>query len=267
LQVAELHPSSAQPFDASDMDAAAFRLALNRELAALIPRNNLHNTRHSATCFKYARRRVSGKKQRLCRFRFPRRLVPKSVIENKQVRLQRHHHWVNAFNPVISAACRCNTDIRFLMSGPDAKGAMYYICDYITKRSLTTHNAYTLAHLALRKQEAAESLRGAVNPDKRSAALITRCLNQMVSVQERSSAEVINVLMGYDDHFAVDCFVPLYLPNFVKPIDFHFHNVRRMAASKLAASKLDPTLEPSVDGVDTVDDTMSLVAHDLLLLP
>src|ERR1700712_4178327 len=48
----------------------------------------------------------------ICRFLFPRPLVPESMVtEEGYIRMERNHQFVNKYNPVIASAIRCNHDV------------------------------------------------------------------------------------------------------------------------------------------------------------
>jgi hypothetical protein len=198
-------------------------------LRKFIPLANVHSKRHTGTCYKYSKKNSSGKTKLKCRFRFPRKLEPCTRwTDKKQIRLRRHSRWVNAFNSTISACTLCNTDGRFLLSGPDAKGACYYCTDYITKRALTTCNLYTLTANAVRKHDLAVQAdpyhQRATDAAAASRSLIVRSMNAFTAQQERSAPEVANILLGNRDHFPYDYFVPLYLPNWTKPLDRYYES-------------------------------------------
>jgi hypothetical protein len=219
------------PFDASHMTSSEFMVALKERSALIAKKAQYHKPTHTATCYKYAPSRASKDVKARCRFGFPRKLIPQSCIiiggskrRAWQLTLRRRHRWVNTYNHILSAALSCNVDITFLLSGADAKASVCYATDYITKRSKQTHNNYMYAYLALRRSEAADMMTSSsgAHASKRVASMITRCLNQFVGAQERSAAEIFNVLLGYKDHFTNESFVPLFIPNYVKQLDWAF---------------------------------------------
>jgi hypothetical protein len=122
------------------MRPTEFQSALNKDSNDVAARVQMH--KHSATCTKYKRinrlPRVSpqcataAKDQHqddepallqtqfgarsvldVCRFLFPRPLVPESrITENGLIRMKRNHQFVNKYNPVIASAIRCNHDAK-----------------------------------------------------------------------------------------------------------------------------------------------------------
>jgi hypothetical protein len=236
------HPSMLAPFDAAGMSDRSFVQRLENDLALVIPKNNMHKREHTSSCWKFAKRKKKdGNSKRACRFNFPRRLAPVEsfLTDELQLVLRRTHQYVNAFNPMVSALCRCNTDIRFLPSGRDAKDAIWYVTDYITKKKLTTHNTYVYAFLALHKQELADASQTVpAAAERRSATMITRLLNQLVAAAERSAAEVALVMCGHNDYLCSDVFVPLFLPNYLRVVDGHFKSTTEEVDTVSASSDL-----------------------------
>jgi hypothetical protein len=67
----------------------------------------------------------------VCRFLFPRPLVPRSHVTIEGfIRMQRNHQYVNKYNPVISSAIRCNHDVNFTPSSPKVLAAIYYMTNW-----------------------------------------------------------------------------------------------------------------------------------------
>jgi hypothetical protein len=94
----------------------------------------------------------------VCRFLFPRPLIPKSLVTDKGViKMQRNHQYINKYNPVISSSIRCNHDVNFTPSSPKVLAAIYYMTNYMTK-SQTDRGQLVLAAAVLKKaQEVAEA--------------------------------------------------------------------------------------------------------------
>ncbi|KAI9058819.1 hypothetical protein FKP32DRAFT_1549698, partial [Trametes sanguinea] len=80
-----------------------------------------------------------------CRARFPRELVPETQVDlnSGALRFQKRDAWINTYNPVLSAALRCNTDVTCLLSGTQVRAIIAYVTDYVTKSSLSTHTFFT----------------------------------------------------------------------------------------------------------------------------
>jgi hypothetical protein len=58
------------------------------------------------------------------------------------------------YNPVITFLMKCNTDVKFVGSGDDAKAFIYYVTDYITKAPLFLHAGLTALAYAITQGEA-----------------------------------------------------------------------------------------------------------------
>jgi hypothetical protein len=145
------------------MAPAEFQEALDIDSNNVAARVQMHT--HSKTCTKYqnkgARPRTKAKSvpivhiegmatdadsplhrshtqnqslSQICRFLFPRPLVPESIVtEEGYIRMERNHHFVNKYNPVIASAIRCNHDVNFTPSSPKVLAAVYYMTNYATK--------------------------------------------------------------------------------------------------------------------------------------
>ena len=275
------------PFDAKGMTESMFAAAVEATLAEFIPTANVHSRKHHPTCFKFSKQKAAAAaeagRKLTCRFRFPRKLEIVSRWNDKQqLRLRRHNKWVNPFHPVVSAAVLCNTDLRFLLSGTDCKGAAYYCSEYITKRTDTTNNTYTFAQAAVHRHEEAlkkDPQRAERSTDLTNAkSVMQRCLNQFVAGAERSAPEVANILLGNSDHFAWDFFIPLFLRSFLDhlrdecklPVDGEQHTVPGEPTATLVRKRLPSlgalSLTLACGAVQSVEvhDGVSSVHSDLL---
>ncbi len=158
------------------MTPTEFQSALDKDSNDVAARVQMH--KHSATCTKYQRingvPRVSprstaavkdqdpedqpallqtqfGALLNVCRFLFPRPLVPESrITENGLIRMTRNHQFVNKYNPVIASAIRCNHDINFTPSSPRILASIFYMTNYATK-SQTDRGQLVLATAVLKK--------------------------------------------------------------------------------------------------------------------
>ncbi|THU92747.1 hypothetical protein K435DRAFT_556159, partial [Dendrothele bispora CBS 962.96] len=93
--------------------------------------------RHKPTCY------IKGSK---CRFDFPHEYISESYYDEKtnSIIIRCLDPWVNPHNPFILVCTRHNHDIKCILSGKAAKGAMFYITDYITKMEMSTAEMYSL---------------------------------------------------------------------------------------------------------------------------
>ena len=70
----------------------------------------------------------------VCRFLFPRPLVPESTVTDRGViKMIRNHQFVNKYNPVISSAIKYNYNVNFTSSLPKVLAAVFYITNYAIK--------------------------------------------------------------------------------------------------------------------------------------
>ncbi|KAG1799396.1 uncharacterized protein HD556DRAFT_1430667 [Suillus plorans] len=124
---------------------------------------------------------------------------------------------VNHFNESILEAMRCNTDIKFIGSGPAAKAILYYITNYITKSQLKTH-------VALAAME--------------TAKMLQKCAHSMISHQELSAQQACSYLMDFEDHFTSHEYQGLYWTNFESFVE------------KCSPNHTDHETEKMLDGSD-----------------
>jgi hypothetical protein len=92
----------------------------------------------------------------LCRFLFPRALVPESIVTDEgYIRMERNHQFVNKYNPAISSAIRCNHDVNFTPSSPKVLAAVYYMTNHATKAQ-TDRGQLVLAAAVIKKAQEAD---------------------------------------------------------------------------------------------------------------
>jgi hypothetical protein len=94
----------------------------------------------------------------ICRFLFPRPLVPESMVtEEGYIRMERNHQFLNKYNPVIASAIRCNHDVTFTPSSPKVLAAVYYMTNYATKAQVDRGQLVLAAAVLKKAQEVAEA--------------------------------------------------------------------------------------------------------------
>lgn len=174
-----------------DMTLAEFRGALDIDSNNVAARVQLHA--HTGTCTKYqkkgarshsntnavptvqvegiaidvedaqqhAQQRPGPRRQSLlqiCRFLFPRPLVPESMVTDEgYIRMERNHQFLNKYNPVIASAIRCNHDVTFTPSSPKVLAAVYYMTNYATKAQVDRGQLVLAAAVLKKAQEVAEA--------------------------------------------------------------------------------------------------------------
>ena len=103
---------------------------------------------------------------------------------------------------------RSNHDNKFIPSGTDGKSCAFYMTDYATKSSLSSHQMVPLIAASMKKIESSNSK---LDDDVvlRSKSLITKCLNRITTETEMSGSHICHFLMGHSDKKASHSFVCL----------------------------------------------------------
>lgn len=128
-----------------------FRDNFEGHIASVVTRTNFH--KHTFTCTKNKDKLAVS--SNFCRMNYPREEVPHTYIDDttNKIYFERDDTYLVPYNPALSIAARCNTDVTFIASGRSAKAAMYYITDYITKIGLSSHHLLGIFQGALEKHE------------------------------------------------------------------------------------------------------------------
>jgi hypothetical protein len=138
-QMSDVNPCMAAiPVRGSDESAKSFDERVASDLNQLVPAIQTHTAEHvPETCFKAYFNRLRKQKglAQLCRFDFPRPIELFSrFTEHGKIVLKRLHHFTNNFNPWITVAARCNSDIQTLWgSDTGALSIVFYVTNYATK--------------------------------------------------------------------------------------------------------------------------------------
>ena len=170
-----------------DMTPAEFQEALDIDSNKVAARVQMHT--HSKTCTKYQKKHPRSRTRanpvpivqsegmatdaveslqcsdnhrlalsQICRFLFPRPLVPESMVtEEGYIRMERNHQFVNKYNPVIASATGYNHDVNFTASSPKVLAAIYYMTNYATKAQVDRGQLVLAAAVLKKAQEAAEA--------------------------------------------------------------------------------------------------------------
>ncbi|KZT10315.1 uncharacterized protein LAESUDRAFT_613779, partial [Laetiporus sulphureus 93-53] len=79
-----------------------------------------------------------------CQARFPHNIHPSTEVDigTGAIHFKKSEPWINTFNPVMSYALRCNTDVTCLLLRTQVCTIITYITDYITKSPLKTHSIF-----------------------------------------------------------------------------------------------------------------------------
>ncbi|KAJ6565420.1 hypothetical protein B0H10DRAFT_1647510, partial [Mycena sp. CBHHK59/15] len=124
-----------------------------------------------------------------------------------KISLKRLNENVVGYNPTISGSFQCNTDAKFVGSGPLGMALAIYMCNYSAKSSLDSAlimSALAAAMKSLRKynlDDPPQSL-----DDERCQQLLLKTLNQINGRRELSGQQVACALLGISNHVTDACF-------------------------------------------------------------
>ncbi|KAJ7355962.1 hypothetical protein DFH08DRAFT_690993 [Mycena albidolilacea] len=157
---------------------------------------------HNETCYKktpYSMVTLDDQaRDRLCRFNYPVDLVPVTVMdENGKISLKRDNGRVVGYNPTLSGSFQCNTDLKFIGSGPLTMALSIYMTLYTAKSDISS--AVIMSALA-----AATKLLREAGPlsseEERCRKLLLKTLNQINGWRELSGQQVACSLLGIGNH-------------------------------------------------------------------
>ena len=127
----------------------------------------------------------------------PREVVTESQIKDNEIILKRSHPNINNYNPAIMTCIRSNHDVKFIASGKDGKACAFYMTDYATKSSLSSHQMFPLIAASLKKLDTSSGI--TTDIIDRSKMMITKCLNRITTEQEMSGSHICHFLLGFSD--------------------------------------------------------------------
>ncbi|TFK18492.1 hypothetical protein FA15DRAFT_683259 [Coprinopsis marcescibilis] len=84
-----------------------------------------------------------------CSARFPKSIVPYTMVDpmDGHVIMKKLESSINTVTPAVTYTNRCNTDTTSLQLGTGIKATVGYVCDYLTKASLKTHQIFSTIKL------------------------------------------------------------------------------------------------------------------------
>jgi hypothetical protein len=143
-------------------------------------------------------------RDRLCRFNYPIPLVPESSMdEHGKVSQKRLDENVVGYNPTISRSFQCNTDAKFVGSGPLGMALSIYMTHYAAKptgaNSAVIMSALAAAMKAMQKLTADPNA-PVSRDDERCRKLLLKTLNQINGRRELSGQQVACALLGILNH-------------------------------------------------------------------
>lgn len=170
-------------------DHPSFEEAMMMDVFDIVLSRQMHSEHHNPTCFKYGSRAK-------CRFRFPRKLVPHTVLDEATgvILQQRDHQWLNNYNPWFSLAMRTNHDCQYLFTQIHALAIIYYTMKYISKAEENTHSKLTIAAAVARALATSR-------PDGRDEgkSMLIKTYNKLSSHREVGILEAISHLLDYHE--------------------------------------------------------------------
>ena len=195
-----------------------------------------HSQPCHGVCFKYGAAE--------CRFGFPQDIVPESRFDadTNSIELKCVDPWINWFNRYILVCCRHNHDVKCILSGKSAMGAMIYISDYITKDDEQMHQVLSIFGRAV-----AADPPGEADVNKSARQLIHRCLASLIRERKVHAQQAIRYLRGKGDSMSSHDTVPMlsYL------IFDRLRKLCPMSSSEDIETKLE---RPDISSVDAVID-------------
>jgi ATP-dependent DNA helicase PIF1 len=177
----------------------------------IVTTRNMHNRKHTPTCFKYGRKR--------CRARFPRKLVAHTQFnpETGVIEIERDDEWLNGYNKWLSLMTRANHDCQFLLTKDHAIAIIYYIMKYISKPEAASHTKLTVS-AAVRDamQNSTADYMSDVDVTKR---FLIKIYNKLDTQREVGVPEAISHLLNISDHYTDSMFERLHTSHLLRYVD------------------------------------------------
>jgi hypothetical protein len=171
-----------------------------------------------------------------CKARFPRPLVPESVIdETGAVTVKKSEPWINTFTPLVTFLLRCNTDVTSLASGTAIKGVIMYVSDYIVKSTLKTHVIFDSIRSVFQKN--GEMIGGSLPTKEKARRFLTKVANLLSAKAEMGAPMISMYLLGNPDHYTDHIFIPFYWQPYVQEAQREFGGGNLAGPQKVAIIK------------------------------
>ncbi|KAJ7091755.1 hypothetical protein C8R44DRAFT_580481, partial [Mycena epipterygia] len=170
---------------------------------------------HNETCFKktpFSMARMEEQdRDRLCRFNYPSDIVTESFMdENGKISLKRLHERVVGYNPTISGSFQCNTDLKFIGSGPLGQALAIYVSNYAAKTGLDSAVIMSALAAAMKSLQEQDPNTPVSFEDERCRKLLLKTLNQINGRRELSGQQVACALLGIPNHVSDAQFAKFY---------------------------------------------------------
>ncbi|KAF5313723.1 hypothetical protein D9611_010075 [Ephemerocybe angulata] len=205
IRKGEPHPAAVPEPSPSNLEPTVFKEEMAEYVDELLTRFNWHV--HTGTCWKYLRPR-EARSDVNCRFGMDGSCISETRVneETGAISIRRRHPRMTHYNPTATFLLKCNTDIKFIGSGGDAKAFLYYVTDYITKAPLSMHAGLTALSYAIRQGEARGLLSDAPREERDTRRVMTIAINSMLGHQEISHPQVMSYILGGGESYTNEQF-------------------------------------------------------------
>ncbi|KAJ7155909.1 hypothetical protein C8R43DRAFT_825594, partial [Mycena crocata] len=185
------------------MSEDEFEKAFRETVEDLAIMFNWHD--HKPTCWKHLKN-GEPRTDESCRMRIDGSVNPFTHLDmaTESIMLKRLHPRINNFNDLIMFLLRCNMDIKYVGSGEAAKALVYYVTDYITKGTLSTHVGLSALEYAIKRNDEKFDSSKPMFHDRAEVnrSLFTKTIMALMSKQEMSHQQVMSYLVGGGDCYS-----------------------------------------------------------------
>jgi PIF1-like helicase len=254
------NPAVVAPPRCAKLDEDEFQYEFEKRVKELVIENHWH--RHNETCWKYLKR-GEPRDDAHCRMRIDgtTRRVTELDEETQSILLRRLHPRINCHNDVLAFLTQSNNDIKFIGSGEGAKALIYYVTDYITKASLTTHVGLSALRVAIQKNNKKFEGDYSATSDEVSESLFVKCANNILGRMEVSHPQVMSYILRHGDHYTSHKYQRLFLGSFLREVDAYFG--QRCAAD----TALDDKTDVEDEDVESARGEEETIGHDAGQVP
>ncbi|KAJ7061710.1 hypothetical protein C8F01DRAFT_962752, partial [Mycena amicta] len=160
---------------------------------------------HNDSCFKktpFSKSSLTPDEQDiLCRYNYPAKLFAETFMdEDGKLCLKRIHAWVVGFNPTASGGLQCNSDAKYVGSGPLAMALSIYMTLYTAKSTLDSPVIMSALAAATKALNQTDPQANTSLDDERCRRLLLKTLNQVNGRRELSGQQVACSLLGISNH-------------------------------------------------------------------
>lgn len=171
--------------------------------------------KHSDTCFKKTSRTIGSltpeEQDTLCRFNLPAPIVDHTHIDDDgKLHIKRLDGRTVAYNETVSVGCQCNTDAKFIGSGPLGMAMAIYMTNYTAKSSLDSAVVVSALTAAVANLTTTQNEQVTTIDEEACRRLLLKTLNQMNARRELSAQQVASSLLGFPNHFTSSRFAVFY---------------------------------------------------------